>query len=520
MKRITKITAILSVFAALATVSCRKDENKPEKKQYEADIVISFTAKNPAGIVFQGEIGKDTVWLKINPYLDPEQELKGCVPTFFISSGAPVVPDASEPQDFGVKGGVKYTVTSFDGEKVHEYIVTWKNSDKKPYGEGFSYCEVTDGVNADNGTIPDGPMGGVTPFNTLGWEGERMDYYLPDGSGEKDSKLYGDLDCYLGYCGKHIVLFSRRYAIEGDVDNSTQVVHRDKLTPEGKLNLGSIDVRNIQTVAGDWYGSLLAVVDKGDVNELYRWTDPYEAPELIGTTTVDITPFVGDSEDCGNNVQVAGDLTTDAYITAQAPRSADGEHYLLTVSGGKLSSDVTVLSTGYDSSDTGGWQMISLATDKVPCEEPDYILCDNQGEPGANHGNQIYINTFDGLTVGEVANPLLQNNLQTWWVGNGPSLLRVGAHRPYMSSMLINGKQYALFVGGSMWWQAMAVLEYDYDLSTLAHENANIAAFTGTVGWSYGGLGAWYWDKEEEAGYVAAWWGRAGLITRKLTCYE
>ena len=40
MKRITKITAILSVFAALATVSCRKDENKPEKKQYEADIVI------------------------------------------------------------------------------------------------------------------------------------------------------------------------------------------------------------------------------------------------------------------------------------------------------------------------------------------------------------------------------------------------------------------------------------------------------------------------------------------------
>ena len=86
--------------------------------------------------------------------------------------------------------------------------------------------------------------------------------------------------------------------------------------------------------------------------------------------------------------------------------------------------------------------------------------------------------------------------------------------------MLINGKQYALFVGGSMWWQAMAVLEYDYDLSTLAHENANIAAFTGTVGWSYGGLGAWYWDKEEEAGYVAAWWGRSGLITRKLTCYE
>ena len=98
---------MLSGFAARATVSCRKDENKPEKKQYEADIVISFTAKNPAGIVFHGEIGKDTVWLKINPYLDPEQELKGCVPTSSISSGATVVPAASAPHGFGVIGGVK-----------------------------------------------------------------------------------------------------------------------------------------------------------------------------------------------------------------------------------------------------------------------------------------------------------------------------------------------------------------------------------------------------------------------------
>ena len=520
MKAIVKFSALAAAIASLAAVSCKKEEDKPQKEQYEADIIISFTAKNPAGTVFQGEIGKDTVYLKINPYLDPEEELKGCVPTFFISSGASVVPDASEPQDFGVKGGVKYTVTSYDGAKVHEYIVTWKASDKKPYGEGFSYCEITDGVNADNSNTADGPMGGVTPFNTLGWEGTRMDYYLPDGSGEKDSKLYGDLDCYIGYCGKHIVLFSRRYALEGDTQNATNVVHRDRLTPEGKLSLGSIDVTLMQTLANDWYGHLVAVVDKGDINEIYYWTDPFKDPVLLGTTTANLTPFAGDNEDCGNNLQVAGDITADAYITAQAPRSAEGEHYMLTVKGGVLSSEVEIIASGYESDDTGGWQMISIASDTIPCEEPDYILCDNTGELGANHGNQIYINTFDGITIGEVANPLLQNNLQTWWVGNGPSLYRTGAHRPYVSAMLINGKQYALFVGGSMWWQAMAVLEYDMDLSTLAHENANVAAYTGTLGWSYGGLGAWYWDREEEAGYVAAWWGRAGLVTRKLTCYE
>ena len=169
MTAIVKFSALAAAIASLAAVSCKKEEDKPQKEQYEADIIISFTAKNPAGTVFQGEIGKDTVYLKINPYLDPEEELKGCVPTFFISSGASVVPDASEPQDFGVKGGVKYTVTSYDGAKVHEYIVTWKASDKKPYGEGFSYCEITDGVNADNSNTADGPMGGVTPFNTVGW---------------------------------------------------------------------------------------------------------------------------------------------------------------------------------------------------------------------------------------------------------------------------------------------------------------------------------------------------------------
>jgi hypothetical protein len=37
---------------------------------------------------------------------------------------------------------------------------------------------------------------------------------------------------------------------------------------------------------------------------------------------------------------------------------------------------------------------------------------------------------------------------------------------------------------------------------------------------SYGSWADWYWDEEETAAYLSIWFGRIGLYTYKLTCFE
>lgn len=511
--------AALAIVATSAILSC----NKEPQERYDADIIISFSVKNANGDIIEGEIGKDTVFLKVNPYVDAKEYLKGCTPTFFISNGATVEPAADLKQDFGVDGGFVYTVTSKDGKVVHKYVVTYKNSEHLPYGSGFSYCEITDGVNADYGIDADGnTSGGFTSFTDLGWPGTRMLYYKEDGS-EYPSELYGDLDCYIGYCGKYIVAQSRIYCEMNDAQNATKVIDKVKLTPEGKLNLGGIGVTDLMMVSNDWYGRLVAVVDNGATSDLYYWKDPFQAPVKLGTAPVDLAPSKVASEDASNNFQVVGDITKDACITAQAGHNDDGDHYLLTIAGGALQPGYDIISTGYASNDNAQYQTISLITDTVPIDKPNYLVGDTEGEYSMspqNHMVKIWLSTWEGDYFGEPATPFYQGLLQGWWVGNGCSLARMGNRRPYLASMLINGKNYILFAGGTAWWGGSAVFENDPEINTLAHENTNIACYTGTINWSYGQTGAWYWDKEECAGYYAVWFGRAGLITRKLTCFE
>jgi hypothetical protein len=112
---------------------------------------------------------------------------------------------------------------------------------------------------------------------------------------------------------------------------------------------------------------------------------------------------------------------------------------------------------------------------------------------------------------------LWQEILQKWYVGTGFALSRGGGHAPVVSGMVVNGKSYVVVTSGSGWQQAAAVLETD--LSTLAHESLNIAYGINRA-WSYGAWVDWYWDEDESAAYLAIWFGRVGLFTYKLTCFE
>ena len=154
---------------------------------------------------------------------------------FYLSKGATVTPDPSVPQNFAQKGGVKYTVTSYDQKTKHDYVVTWGVSDQLANGKGFSYAEF--GVSKD--------------FAQLGYPGEFNNFSF------SDSKMYGDLHLYHAYCGNYIVLLSRAYA---DASPSSpyciKVVDKTTLNPSSSLNLGSISVSNLKMITSDYKGRL------------------------------------------------------------------------------------------------------------------------------------------------------------------------------------------------------------------------------------------------------------------------
>jgi hypothetical protein len=102
-------------------------------------------------------------------------------------------------------------------------------------------------------------------------------------------------------------------------------------------------------------------------------------------------------------------------------------------------------------------------------------------------------------------------------VGTGFSTSRTGGRSPFISALPINGKTYVIVTSGTAWWHSAAVLSKD--LQKLAHENLNIA-YSVSRGWSYGSWADWYWDEDEKEAYLAIWFGRLGLYTYKLTCFE
>lgn len=459
----------------------------------EAEIILSFKVTNDIGKEYNAIIGNEnTITIKISPYLDAEAELAVATPSFFLSKGATVAPDPSIPQNFAQAGGVKYTVTAEDRTTRREYTVTWGVSDKMPHGSGFNYAEI----------------GAAKTFPELGYPGTVGNYDIP-------SIEYGDLYLFHAYCGNYIILLSRNYIDANPASpHAIKVVDKTTLEPAAgiSLNLGSIAPASLKMITSDYKGRCVGAVINGGNTEFFYWTTPTAAPIPVGSVAVNMAPYTA-ALDCASNFQVAGDITGNAWITALAPRSTTGDHYRIKVTGGQLASTYTMISTGYANNDCNGFQMISPLDDS---DEPRFIIGDVEGSKGVNGTVKCYINSYAGSTLAVM--PALWNSiLQVWWVQTGQSLQRDGSRRPVVSGMLINGKSYALVTSGTAWWHAAAVLETD--LSVLVHQNLNIAAGIST-GWSFGEWADWYWDEEEGEGHLAVWFGRRGLYTYKLTCFE
>jgi hypothetical protein len=485
----TILSKIATAYCLCLLILCTACEDKLNN---EAEIIISFKVTNSAGGVYNGVIGNDnTITIKVSPYLNPDTELAEAVPTFYLSKGATVAPDPTIPQNFAQASGVKYIVTAEDGSTRREYTVTWGLSDKKPYGSGFSYAEI----------------GVQKMFPELGYPGTQADY------GPSDSKLYGDLFMYHAYCGNYIVLLSRAYI---DVDptspHALKVVDKNTLAPAGSLNLGAISLANLKMITSDYKGRCVGAVVTGSSTEFFYWTAPTATPISVGSINVNMAPFMTASNGA-SNFQVAGDITGNAWITALAAQVPAGEHYRVKVTGGRLATTYSTIRTGYSSSDCTWFQMISPLDDS---DEPNFVVGDTEGSAVTNNSVMCYINSFAGTTLA-IMPMLYQNILQTWWVGTGRSLARTGGHRPVVSGMVINGKSYVAVLSGFEWQQTAAVLEAD--LSTLAHPNLNISSGV-NANWSFGSWVDWYWNEEDGEAYLAVWFGRVGLLTYKLTCFE
>lgn len=488
MKKLNLIIRFCVIFSYILLLGSCKEETLSEKLGQEAKIMISFKVKGTSGTLFNSSIGDDnTITIKVSPYLDAVEELKSATPVFYLSKGATVQPDPSLPQNFAQEGGVKYIVTSEDHSNVSEYTVKWGISDKLPYGSGFSYAEI----------------GSHKSFVELGYPGKVGDTSLP-------SIQYGDLQMYHAYCGNNIVLLSRGYIAANNQELGVKVVDKTTLNNAGSLNLGSIVPNNLKMITSDYKGRCVAAVITDNKTEFFYWAHTTDAPKSLGTINVNMAPF----GDLANNFQVAGDITKNAWITALAPRDTDGTHFRVKVTDGHVASTYSTIETGYASNDCSQFQMISPLDDS---DQPNYVIGDAEGTASAANSVHCYINSYAGSTLYTM--PLLwQSILQSWWVGTGFTTARAGGRSPVVSALPINGKTYVTVTSGTAFWFAAAVLSSD--LQELAHENLNIAYPVVSRGWSFGEWVDWYWDEDQQEAYLAVWFGRLGLYTYKMTCFE
>ncbi|GBU07343.1 hypothetical protein AwDysgo_06740 [Bacteroidales bacterium] len=478
-----KLYQALALSSIILLGSCN-DENLGS----EAQIINSFSVNGKSNTFFKAVINADnTITIKVSPQINAEEELDTALPTFYLSKGATVTPDPTLAQNFAQDGGVKYTVTSEDKKNKRDYIVSWDLSDKLSYGEGFSYAEI----------------GSRKNFVELGYPGEFKNFNLPD------SKLYGDLQMYHAYCGDHIVLLSQAYvATSASSPYALKVVDKNTLNEAGPLNLGSISIGNLKMISSDYKGRCVAAVINGNETEFFYWAKISDAPKSAGKIAINMAS----ASDLSNNFQVAGDIAGNAWITALATRGPKGEHYRIKVTNGKLASNYSTIETGYSSADCTSFQMISPLDDS---DQPSFVVGDTEGAANTANSVKCYINSFAGSTS-YVIPAYWQNILQAWWVGTGFAPARTGARTP-VSALPINGKSYVVITSGTSWWHAAAVL--NANLQTLAHENLNIADGVNRA-WSFGSYVDWYYDQDKDEAYLAVWFGRLGLYTYKMTCYE
>ena len=470
----------------------------------EAEIIYSFKVYRMEGtnrMYYDAEIGDEhTIIIKLPPHINAEEVLSAAYPLFYVSKGATVSPDPSLPQNFTQAGGVKYTITSENGKKTAEYTVTNGIADPIPFGEGFGYCE----------------KGISKTFPELGYPGivGGLDWTLP-------SIEYGDMLVYHAYCGDYIVLISRVYV---DADPASphcvKVVDKTTLEPAGALNLGSINIANLKMLTSDYKGRCVGAVSNSSETEFFYWTTPTAAPVSVGKININMAPAPSDAPGL-NNFQVAGDITGNAWITARAPSSANGEHYRVKVTNGQLASTHSIVETGYPSSDCSWFQMISPLDDS---DDPSFVVGDTEGTANTADSNKCYIISPAGATTWIM--PRLWNNtlgstadVFPWWVGTGMSTARTGGRSPVVSALPINGKTYVTVMSGTSFYFGAAVL--NDDLQALANNNKLLDITYGSVsrGWSYGSWVDWYYDEDTKEAWMSVWFGRVGLFTFKLTSY-
>ncbi|MBD5367592.1 MAG: hypothetical protein HDR82_11450 [Bacteroides sp.] len=453
---------------------------------------LKVTGKS--GIIWKSRMEGNTIYIQVSPTVDPTEELDGVVAKFYVSKGATVDPDPAIPQNFAQEGGVQYTVTSEDKKKSVTYTVTHGLTDMLEDGQGFSL-----GLPQVTKTFPE-----------LGYPGELANYNLAD------SRQYGDLNGYVAYCGhNHVVLMAGQYS-NPHFDNAAmnipntqlafKVFNAADLSEAGNLNLGSINMTDVRAITSDWNGVLVALTNTNGKGGIYYWTSYSDAPRLVGQ----VNENLGAATDGSNYIQIAGDITGTANITTGAPRDAEGSHYMIHLENGQIT-DTQIVATGYSSNDGAGFQMISPIK---PDANSSYLVGDTEGS--GNNTLKVYANTFKGNTKVIMPN-VLQSDWQTWWVGTGSQLSRTGARRPYVSSMYVNGKYYAILMLGTGWWWHNDIAELD-DLH--ARVTGTSVAYSVNCAWSFGGSSDWYWDPEIKEAYWVGYTDRYGMFTTRLTCYE
>lgn len=505
-------SACALVMAGGCLVSC-SDDNMFENDGKEAFIIGSdktncLTVVGRSGVKWYSGMSNDTIYVKVSPQYDIYEEIDSVYPKFFISKGSTVTPDPSQCVDLTVEGGVKYTITSEDGQTSKTYVVTHALTDFIPDGGGCSLS-----MNQYNKL-----------FTELGYPGE---YKVTEGVA--DSRLYGDLNGYIAFCGtEHFVIVGRQYsdphfdltgslASENDKPNfdlGIRVFNIADGSDAGiKLNTGDIELRKFRAITSDWHGVMVGSVANGSGSDIYYWKKPTDAPTLVAHLAENVCM----AEDGSNYIQVSGDITGKANIAAGAQRGKDGSHYYYHLEGGVIT-DSQKINSGYDSSDCGGFQMISFFSDEP---ESDYVVGDSEGAAGTNNTIKAYVNTFSGKTKVAMPNIVLQSQgnggYHDWWVGSGSALNRPGARRPYVSAVVMNGKRYNMMLNGTGWWWCNTIVDAD---NLVTRINGAEVDFSVGCGWSFGATGDWYYDEATHTGYWIMWMDREGMYFHKLTCYE
>lgn len=507
--KLNKIILPACALAAIASgMSSCKDDDMFTVDGQQAFIIctdkidcpyVEYVDENGVTTKFKSRMSNDTIYIQVNPTVDPKVVLSNATLKFCTSKGASVTPDPTVPVDFTVEGGVKYTVTSEDGKTSRTYVVTHGLTDNLPYGEG-----------ATLGTIQLEKQ-----FPELGYPGERGNF------GYTDSRLYGDINGYISFCGHdYVVILGRQYTDPHFDDPSMSTVDLDlglryynasDLSYAGKLNIGSIEAKDIKAISSDWNGVMVGTVTTGSSStDIYLWETPSSAPRLFGT----VAENLGMAADGSNYIQISGDIKGQANIACGGQRGPEGNHFIIHVEGGQIVS-TDKISSGYSSGDSNGFQMIAPVGSEP---NPSYVVGDAEGS--GNNTIKVYINSYTGRT-GTIMPGVLQSTgsggFHDWWVGTGACLARTGARRPYVSCMPINGRDYVMILNGTGWWWCNTIVDAADLRTRIAGAEYD---FSVNASWSFGGTGDWYWDESEHAAYWIGWIDRHGAFKYKITCFE